>query len=203
MDATRPSLLFRLKEGDDPVAWEDFFRQYSGVILRYGAKLRLNEQQSHDILQETMIELIRVLPRFEYDTHRGKFRNFLLTIVHRKILKSINRRQRRGEVSLETSAEDGVPYSVLLGTEEKDLVGEKDELRWHRSILEDCLEQLRQDPDIKAHTLDIFIAFAIEGKSAREVGAAFGSTENNVYQIKNRIMARLKTDVAERLEELA
>lgn len=202
MDATRPSLLLRMRDGQDPVAWEDFFHQYSGVVLRYGAKLRLNEQQAKDILQETMVELMRVLPRFEYQASRGKFRNFLLTIVHRKILKSIKRSSRRGEVSMDTSSEDGVPYMALLASEPEEGLSEQDEKRWQRSLVEDCLEHLRQDASIKDMTIDIFIAFAIEGASAREVGERFDTNENNVYQVKNRIMARLKTDIGELLEEM-
>ena len=197
MDDTRPSLLNRLRGGDDSVAWEDFFHQYSGVILRYARKLRLNDQQGLDILQETMIELMRVLPRFEYDRRRGKFRNFLITIVHRKILRSICRRERRGETSMEARSEDGVPYAELLaapasGTEE---IERRDELRWRSSVLETCLERLRLEPSIQPVTLDIFEAFAIQGRPARDVAERFDTNENNVFQVKSRVMARLRRDV--------
>ncbi|MFT5123767.1 MAG: RNA polymerase sigma factor (sigma-70 family) [Kiritimatiellia bacterium] len=201
METTRHSLLLRLKDGEQDLAWEDFFRQYAGVILRYGHKMGMNDAQAQDVLQDTMIELIRILATFEYNPRRGKFRNFLLTIVHRKVLKQIRTRQRKGETPIHAASDEGIPYEEVLRATPNNEILERDEFRWRRSVFEDCLVRLALDPAVKEETLEIFKAFAMLGQSAREVAETFGTSENNVYQIKNRLMSRLEKEVEYLLHE--
>jgi len=196
MEPTRPTLLNRLRAGGDAVAWEEVYRQYEGVILRYARKLNLNETQAFDVLQETMIELMRVLPNFEYNPRRGKFRNFLLTIVHRRVLRVFRRQRRRGEIPLETDAAERPWEERLAGPAPQDELAEQDENRWRHSVVEECLERIRVERKLDDKTLAIFTAFALEGQTAAAVAEKYGSTANNVYQTKLRILKWLQTEVA-------
>ena len=149
LEPTRASLLQRIRDGQQALAWEDFHAEYSGVIIRYARKLGLNDAQAMDILQETMIELIRVLPKFEYDRQRGRFRNFLLTITHRRILRFFRKQQRRGELSLDAPTPDGTPYGDFLEADPDDSLVEQDEKRWQMSVVEEALDRMRQDPALE------------------------------------------------------
>jgi DNA-directed RNA polymerase specialized sigma24 family protein len=44
-----------------------------GGDLRYARKLGLDETQAQDVLQETMVALMRILPEFAYDRNKGSF----------------------------------------------------------------------------------------------------------------------------------
>ena len=43
---TRPSLLYRLKTGDDPQSWEEFYRTYGGLIRFFAEKAGLTADEA-------------------------------------------------------------------------------------------------------------------------------------------------------------
>ena len=196
MVETSASLLNRLREGDNDVDWENFYHLYADIIYRYARKLGLDEAGPKDVLQETMVALMSVLKRFEYDPRRGKFRSFLFTIVRRSSFRSIYRSKRRNEISADAEYGDSdQPLMDLLASPDNDEVSEKDEFRWRQSLLEHCLDEIRKDPTVNSDTVDVFIAYAVEEKTVLEVAEQFGIKENAVYQIKNRMIKRLQREM--------
>ena len=203
MQVTRQSLLERLKQDEQHVAWEEFYAMYWAVVIRYAQKLGLDETSAHDVLQETMLVLIRKLPGFTYDPAKGKFRNFLLTIVHRKTLASIHRVQSKQEQSMDTPLTDeGVTLTDFLADKSNVLPHEQMEQNWQDSIREEALRKIQQDPTVEERTFDIFIAYVVEGQPAQEISKRYDINNNAVYQIKNRIIKRLKIEVEKMVSEL-
>lgn len=189
---TNETLLERLKIDDAHEAWREFYQLYWGAILRYARKLGLNETQAQDVLQETMVTLMRILPAFIYDRNKGRFRNFLLTIVHRKSL-AVHRRVRRAtEVPWEemTGSESTAPFAAdhVLGSEALD--------RWREALCEEAILRLREDTSLAANTFAVFEAYVLERQPVAAVAAEFGLKENAIYQIKNRLLRRLQSEVA-------
>lgn len=182
---TDESLLKKVRQLDAHDAWEIFFKRYWQVILRYSRKLGLNQHQAEEVLQETMVELMRVLPEFDYDRRKGRFRNFLLTIVHRKALRIM--RQIRQSAGLRASGN---------AVEVPDEAGKEDlaeaEQRWRESIRDTLLTRLSHGCD--QQTLAIFRAYVLEDRPAAEVAESHGVEINAVYQIKSRLTRRLQKD---------
>jgi RNA polymerase sigma factor (sigma-70 family) len=193
MVETNESLLQRLRSGNAHEAWREFYDIYWGAILRYARKLGLNAHQSEDVLQETMVALMRILPDFAYDPGRGRFRNFLLTIVHRKSL-AILRGTRRQAV---TGSNDVAADHPDLSVEGDSRLQTEAIANWREAIYAEALRRLRDDAALGEGTFAIFHAYAIEEKPASDVARHFGVKENAVYQIKNRLLRRLQRDVAE------
>jgi RNA polymerase sigma-70 factor (ECF subfamily) len=191
MIETNESLLGRLRIADAHGAWQEFFDAYWGAILRYGQKLGLSANQAEEVLQETMVVLMRILPRFDYDPRKGRFRNFLLTIVHRRALAVMERNSRRQPVVwsevLEGDLADPFGNSESAEREARD--------RWRDSLLEEAIRRLREDPRLAEKTLAIFEAYVINRQPATEVARRFEVSENAVYQIRNRLLRRLKAEV--------
>jgi len=194
---TNETLLDRLKSVDAHDAWQEFYNDYWAAILRYTRKLGLSAHQGEEVLQETMLALMRVLPKFAYDRSKGKFRNFLLTIVHRKSLTAIRRGKGMPDVSLDLDdpwgrgiLHDLVPAPVNEAQEREATV------RWRESLVEVALLRLREDPGIEARSWQIFQAYVIENQAAGAVAAEYGVQLNAVYQIKNRLLRRLRADIA-------
>ncbi|MFA7158767.1 MAG: sigma-70 family RNA polymerase sigma factor [Kiritimatiellia bacterium] len=196
MQTTRQSLLERLRHSSSSGAWEEFYELYWGVILRYAQKMGLCEASAHDVLQETMVIMIRVLPGFRYDPIRGKFRNFLLTIVHRKVLSELRRIRRRQEISIDAGEDDGnQPLAERLADGRIILPPEAMETNWRESLREEALRRVRVDPRVRGRTFDVFRAYVIDGLPAEQVAATFGIKENAVYQVKDRLLKRLQQEV--------
>lgn len=199
---TNETLLERVKSMDAHGAWQEFYKAYWSAILRYARKLGLNQHQAEEVLQETMVTLMRQLPGFTYDRGKGRFRNFLLTIVHRKSLAALRRAKGVPDVSLDSedpwgreSLHDILPAAASRADETEA------EHRWREVIMEDALARLATNPALGDGTYAAFRAYVIEGRPAPEVALAHGLRENALYQIKNRLLRRLRTDVARRLRE--
>ena len=192
MIETNESLLGQLRGDKVDEAWKDFFGAYWGAILRYARKLGLNQHQAEEVLQETMVALMRILPEFVYDRNRGRFRNFLLTIVHRKSLAVLRRNARQREVAWTESVDrDAADFLGDDGTADREA-----QARWYDSILEEAIRRLRDDPRLGEKTFAVFEAYVIKHQPADKVAHRFELKENAVYQIRNRLMRRLKIDVA-------
>ena len=125
MVETSPSLLIRLKEDDNDLDWEMFYHLYADIIFRYARKLGLNDAGAQDVLQETMVALMSVLKKFDYDPRRGKFRSFLFTIVRRSTFRTIHRNKRRAEISVDAHYGDAdKPLMDLLASPENDVISD-------------------------------------------------------------------------------
>lgn len=196
---TNETLLDRVKRTDAHDAWKLFYEQYWAAIMSYARKLGLNQHQAEEVLQETMVALMRQLPDFCYDRNKGKFRNFLLTIVHRKSLAALRRARRARDTA--------VPWEHLPDHASDDLIGqegagEREALtRWRASVLESVLQELDRDLRIGRETMAVFRAYAIEGRPAAVVAAEFGMKENAVYQVKNRLARRVQVMVGQRMDD--
>ena len=194
--ATRLSLLHRLKEGSANADWEHFYKKYSAVILSFAQKQGLDEHSASDALQETMMVVMRKLPTFDYDAQKGRFRNWLLTIVANKVREARRRAHHDKLISMDGLPADGADsLHEKLATEEPG-ASESVEDAWRQSLIEEALKLVLIDPRTRPETVDVFRACALEGRPVAEVAARFGLKENAVYQIKNRMMNRLKEFMA-------
>jgi len=192
MITTNESLLGRLRADNADHAWREFFDAYWGAILRYARKLGLSEAQAEEVLQETMVALMRLLPRFVYDRRKGRFRNFLLTIVHRKSLATLQRAARNREVRWHEAMDLAPPGT---SREEPGADGEA-KARWRDSLMEEAIRRLRAAPRLGENSFEVFEAYVLQGEPAAEVARKFGLSENAVYQVRNRLLRRLRIEVA-------
>src|SRR5947209_13534578 len=95
---TRPSLLQRLKSGDDPQSWQEFYRTYGGLIRFFAEKAGLTADEAEEVVQETAIGVARRLPDFVYDPKVCRFKTWLLNLVRWRIQDQLRKRKRGGQV---------------------------------------------------------------------------------------------------------
>src|SRR5450631_1001601 len=75
---TRPSLLKRLKSGDDAQSWEDFYRIYGKLVRDFAIQAGLTDTEADEVVQETAIAMSRHLPEYRYDPKVCRFKTWLL-----------------------------------------------------------------------------------------------------------------------------
>ena len=208
MEETRITLLMGFQtDSTSKQPWNEFYKIYGPVILAYGRKLGLKHDQAEDVLQETMMALMRILRDFTYDPAKGKFRNFLLTIVHRKALAAIRRAQKKdpismapNDVALESAVSKASDQSMSAATP---LPAEEREDIWQESLMEQAMNMLMQDPKIQKQTLDIFLDYVVNDLPPAEVAEKYDIKENAVYQIKNRLVKQLRKIAGDLMEGYA
>src|SRR5258708_7483695 len=82
---TRASLLVRLRDPHDEAAWKQFVDLYAPLVYGFARKEGLQDADAADLSQEVLAAVAGAVGRLEYDPRRGAFRNWLFTIVRRKL----------------------------------------------------------------------------------------------------------------------
>lgn len=109
-DTTRPELLARVRAFlgrsvadraavgcPDLADWEAFFELYNGLLGRFAAKLGFSPLETDDLIQDAWADVVRLLPRLEYDPAKGGFRRWLYRIMRSKAADAARRRLRATE----------------------------------------------------------------------------------------------------------
>ena len=145
--------------------------------------------EADDVIQETLIELIRVFPIYHYSPkEKGHFHNYLTGILRHRALRMMDEEKDRCNRQ-EQYADEIVTEGTCSCASESDAA-------WRKSMLEIALQQLLADSSIHERTRLVFARVAVNGEKPDEVAAAFGITRNAVDQMKSRMMVRLKELVA-------
>ena len=77
---TRPSLLNRIKEGDE-ISWYDFYDTYKPLIWLMGTDYSLTQSEKEDLVQNVMTDFFNVQGKFTYDPAKGSFRSYFRMII--------------------------------------------------------------------------------------------------------------------------
>lgn len=200
MEATSATLLSRLKQPQAEASWERFCRIYAAPIIRYGRKLGLSEADARDVMQESLLILMRLLPKFEYDQSRGRFRSYLLNIVHKQALGFLRRAARHRTTSLDESGPDGRPPLEVPAPQPDE--NDRAEARWHEALFDDAWSRLVGSGRLKPETVAAFEEYVIRGRDCEEVANKHGLSANTVYQMRSRVIGMLKVEVRQMMAEM-
>jgi RNA polymerase sigma-70 factor (ECF subfamily) len=182
---TRASLLLRLRDPRDGVAWEQFVERYAPVVYGYARKQGLQDADAADLSQEVLRAVAGAIGRLEYDPERGAFRNWLFTIVRRKLADWRAARQRQPPGS-----GDPALHLRLRQCPAPDGEAAAWEVEWQDQVFAWGCAQVRRD--VSAVTWQAFWDTAIEGRPGKQVAADLGLSVTAVYSARSRVLARLK-----------
>jgi RNA polymerase sigma-70 factor (ECF subfamily) len=188
---THASLLIRLRKGADSAAWREFDERYGELIRGFARRRDLQPADCDDVAQDVMLSLSKVMPGFQYDPSKGKFRSYLKTATLRAIFR--RSQQKHGEVAL------GSIEEATRIADADEAVEEVWELEWQRYHLRQAMQTLENEfneMDRKA-----FRHYAIEGHEAQETAGEFGLSVHQVYHAKSRILKRLEKVIEVQVRE--
>ncbi len=179
---TRASLLLRLRDPGDEAAWREFIGLYAPLVYGYARKQGLQDADAADLCQEVLGSVAGAVGRLEYDPSRGSFRNWLFTVVRRKL--STWRRGRRNDPA-------GPAARAAPGLEQCPAPEEAGwQAEWERHLFGWACQQVRRE--VTERTWEAFWRTAIDAQSGAEVAAVLGMTVAAVYRARSRVVARLK-----------
>lgn len=184
--ATSVSLLRDIASGTENARWAEFVRIYEEPMRAFLAA-RFPSVEADDVLQETMIALMRVMPDYHYTPDGNRhFRNYLVGILKHKAEDAIRRQSR------ESDRRERIRKSAADAPRRAQAPGEADEEEsWRLAAMNAALEQLLSDESVNARSREVFRHVALLHEPPAEVAAAFGISRANVDQIKRRLVLRL------------
>ena len=182
---TRSSVLAAVKDTGNEAAWARFFDLYAGFVFAIARSKGLTSEDADDIVQGVFSELVRKMPTFEYDRAKGKFRSYLLGLINWRVLDKLKADKRESERN-ETYRKEAksVPVSEAAFIDQE----------WQNAAFNEALRRLQEEarPDHFA----AFVESTVEGIDTETVMRLHGLTRDNLYQIRARFTAKLKTLVA-------
>ena len=184
---TSTTLLRDLAQDSQHARWAEFVARYRPMMDAY-MRERFPFVEADDAIQETLIALIKTFPVYNYSPEEtGAFHNYLTDILRNKALCQIER-ERRHSANLRAYA-DEMRNAASSGASPR-LESSR------RDIFEIALRQLLADKSVHELTREVFRRVAVNGEDPEEVASDIGKTRNAVYQMKDRMMTRLKGFVA-------
>ena len=204
---TRPSLLNRLKQGDDTEGWQDFYRIYGKLVRDFAIKAGLTHTEADEVVQETAIAMARHLPEYRYDPKVCRFKTWLLNQASWRIKDQLKRRNKGapgepsqgGDALAFRSADDTARTSTIHRVPEPaaENFDALFEVEWRKSLFATALERVKKKVALKQ--FQIFDLLVLKEWPAAEVARSLGVTLANVYVTRHRVSAAIKKET-KRLE---
>lgn len=186
---TRPSLLIRLRDPDNHTAWKEFLTIYTPIVFGYCRKKGLQEADAFDLVQEVLKAVATAIPRFRYDRKQGSFRGWLLTITRNKLSNHFSLQQRQPTPIGQTS----------INRIMSEHLHEKESLEWEEGfrtwVWNWACQKARSE--VSSTTWQVFWMTAVEGESAESASVKLNLSVGAIYVAKSRVLARLKSLIAE------
>lgn len=186
---TRLSLLTRIKDGKDIVAWKEFFQLYGPVIYGFARNRGLQDADAADVMQDVLRSVARNAAKLEYDPKKGTFRGWLYTIARNKVYNFLT----AGKNKPRGGGDPDVAENLNRVADHREDPEANWELEYQRRVSAKAMERIKNE--FHSATWQAFWESAVEGKNANDVGKSLKMTAGAVYVAKSRVLARLREEV--------
>jgi RNA polymerase sigma factor (sigma-70 family) len=187
--ATQPSLLIRLGDKQDTVAWAQFVEVYAPLVYGFARKHGMQDADAADLTQEVMRAVAGAISRLEYDPRRGTFRSWLFTVVRNKFRNYLSNKTRKQM----TSGGSSIQELLEAQPDRVDALEEQWDHEYDQRVFSWAVDRVKGSFTDK--TWQAFWQVSVEGKNARDVAVDVGISVGAVYIAKSRVLARLKEQI--------
>lgn len=186
MDTTSPTLLRRVMNPHDRSAWSEFAKLYRPILFRFAKSRGLRDADAEDIVQDCMQKLLSVMRSFNYRASKGKFKNFLFTMVTNRIRNEQRKQRPNPDESVIRHAEAVAP---------SDEEAEWDRI-WRKRHFEYCFDRVAQQFRSQS-VVAAFQLYALDDRPVEEVCRVLNVKPDYVYNAKRRVIERLRREWTE------
>jgi RNA polymerase sigma-70 factor (ECF subfamily) len=188
---TRNSLLVRLRDMGDEASWKDFFDTYWRLIYRSALKAGCTDSEAQEVVQETVIEVCRRMPRFRYDPKKGSFKRWLLNLTNWRIADQFRGRQRQhNQISLDGVSSEALESHLPAISQELESVWEDE---WQRNLLAAAVQRVKDKVD--ARQFQIFDLCVIQEWPVRDIIKTLKVNRGQVYLARHRVSSRIRNEL--------
>lgn len=181
--ATQATLLERLREAADPLAWDEFFERYWRLIFSHARRRGCSEHTAEEIVQETMLAVFRQRQVFRYDPREGRFRDWLGAVVRNQVA-------RRRRLADERRQETVAPEQFADAAHADAPPDAHWETEFESALLASLLDIVRHE--VAPETYQAFELTALHDLPAADAARLTGLTRNAVYLARGRLLQRLR-----------
>jgi RNA polymerase sigma-70 factor (ECF subfamily) len=180
---TNLTLLERLRHGTDPLAWQEFSDRYWRLIFAFAKNRGCSDHTAEEIVQEVMVDVFRHRDTFCYDPARGRFRDWLGTVVRNLVAKY----RRQPAQRIRGRGGDADPPEPEVSDDSPD---DAWDAAYEQAMLVVLLDVVRRE--VTPDTYQAFELVTIRGLSGDMAAKITGLSRNAVYLSRKRVFERLQ-----------
>ena len=181
---TQATLIERLRDGDAVMAWEEFFQRYWRLIYAAARTRGCREHTAEEIVQDVMLTVFQQRDVFRYDPKRGRFRDWLRTVVRNAVA------EHRRAPSQRVRGRGGDPEDRAAEPADDRAPDQAWEAAFEESLLAALLDCVRRE--VAPETYQAFELTTLDELSGRQVAKLTGLSRNAVYLARKRVLKRLR-----------
>ncbi len=190
-DLTRRSLLLRLKDTEDQESWREFFELYWKLIYNLALYEGLQPAEADEVVQETVLMMVKNLPTFDYDPRRGKFRSWLKTTARWKIADQFRKRLPN---TIPSNRDPKLPDPLQSMPDPSSYISEERwDKEWRNYIKDLALNRVRKRVNPKQ--FQMFDLHTLQGIPMDDIVKMLEVNRNMVYLANHRIKALLIEEI--------
>ena len=191
--STRPSLLLRIRDPRDAVAWQTFVDVYGRLVYHHCRCRGLGHEDAENVTQEIFAQVSQSIRRFDYQPDIGSFRGWLGTVTRNEINRSLKKDARVIHGSGGVEGEHGLDSAAAR---EEDTAWAEE---FNAHLLTTALARSR--PHFEEQTWRAFELAWLDKQPALDVARELGVPVDRVYVAKSRVLERLQQEVLELAED--
>ena len=182
---TRASLILRLNDPANDLAWAEFLQVYEPMLFRLASRWGLQDADASEVVQETLLAVAKSIGNFSDDNRAGSFRRWLATLTRNKLADHLAKRSRQecgsGDTDvhrwLNQQASDASSVSVWDWNEKRQVFA------WAAKLVRS---------QVNDSTWQAFYRTTVQGESVQQVASDLGMREGMIYVARSRVMSRLR-----------
>jgi RNA polymerase sigma-70 factor (ECF subfamily) len=192
--ATRRSLVARLKNWDDQASWRQFLDTYARLIYRVAVRAGLTDAEAQDTVQETIISVAKSMPGFKYDPSVCSFKTWLHHLALKRIADQFRKRPPTHALSgrsasgtaTRTATVERIPDPHSLDLDEVWTT------EWQQNLFAVAVERVKRLASVEQ--FQIFDLYVLRNWPVKRVVATLGVSPAQVYLAKHRVMGLVKRE---------
>ena len=183
---TRETLLQRLRQPDDKVAWDEFHALYHPLLHNFFLARGLSPEDAGDVSQNVLGRISKAAPDFRYDPSKGKFRSWFFRIARNELNRFFAKQARRKEFESVQETPGDAGHDAEL------------ESIWNceyrQQVFDWACQQVK--PHFSANAWQAFWRTTVDEIPPGEVADELEVKIGTVYISKSRVIARLRERIA-------
>lgn len=187
---TRDTLLARLRDPADQLAWAEFVAVYQPLIYRFARSRGLQDADSRDVTQHVLWAVARAADRWQPDPSKGRFRGWLARVTTNAAINVLQRGARQagsGGSGIQELIENAPNSDSALSHAWR----HERRLELFRYAAKSLRDQFSDD------TWQAFWLTAVDGQPGDKVARELHKSVGAIYVARSRVVAKLRAFVQE------
>ena len=185
---TRASLIEKLVDSSNTLAWLEFAKIYQPLVYRVARHRGLQHSDAEDLSQEVMTRVNQAIGQFD-PNRTGSFRGWLFTITRNLAVNHLKRNKSKQLLGTDSLEE------ILRQTPDKnDETATVFSFEHQRQLFHIAAEIIRTR--VSTDTWSAFWLTAVEQEPIQEVAQKLAMTPGAIRMAKCRVLAQIRSEVA-------